>query len=161
ALHLYSTSGLLYVRPLNAAGDGWEGADWGPYEVTPIYAYADLTGPHSVGTLEAALSVSGTDWIVYRTQGVRRAYPKVSGKVGYVVNDGGTRFRGALPGSGDSSIFLFYDDDQPIYREITKTAGLGTAYLPTSSMTTLARHSGSFAPFFFVMQKTGDYGLTF
>jgi hypothetical protein len=78
------------------------------------------------------------------------------------VNSGSTPFRGALPGSAGSSIFLFYEEDgQAIYREFPRSGGPGPAYRLTTSMTTLARHSGSFAPFFFVMQKFGDYKPTF
>jgi hypothetical protein len=163
AVHAHLHTFKAYVRPLNAAGNDWEAGDWGTYEIEMVLGGLGKQ-IERIDYLEAALRVNKVNWLVYRhlPKGggtpIRRAYAVPS--AGWGVCDYPERFRGALPGSisSDSSIFLFYDDaGQTIYREVTKSAGSGTAFIPTPSLTTMARHSGSFAPTFFVTPSKGGH----
>lgn len=171
AVHQHNRTLYAFIRALNATGDGWEdsaGDNWISYRIAPTYlASAFDERPQEIAKIEAALRVNKVNWLVYRWLhgGVaeRHAYAAGPGRGSTYVCDYPSGFRGALPGSisSDSSIFLFYEDaGQTIYREVTKSAGLGIAFIPTPSLTTMARHSGSFAPTFFVIpSKNGhSYG---
>jgi len=177
AVHEHLTTFNAYIRPLNATGDGWEGSasDWAKYQVEPRYTQGDLMFGETVHALEAALRVNKVNWLVYQHRnkygkGERHAFATVTGQGGAFICDYPSRFRGALPGtSTGSTIFLFYDDaDQTIYREVRKNAGpstlwpgLGPAFIPTPSLTTLAPHSGSFSPTFFVTPNKGSHSYAY
>ncbi len=145
----------IYHRPLSVTGDEWEAASgWTSFLITPRYTDSTFlpADPH-VGALRAALRMNGVNWVLYRSGQSLRAFADVPGHSGSDVCEPG-EFRGVLPGSQiGSSIFVFYDDwGQNTYREVRKGSGAGvywaevrTPFLAASSLSTLARHSGSYA----------------
>jgi hypothetical protein len=187
AIHTHLPTNSVYIRPLNAEGSGWDDSagDWEKnpdpsafqpgYKIEPQYTRPQPYGgveADTVYVLEAALRVNEVNWLVYKhkheTSASRVAYASVTGQSGADICMYPSYFRGALPGySADSSIFIFYDDaGQTVYREISKSGGggsgatwpaLGTAFIPTPTLETLAPHSGSWAPTYFVTSSTGDY----
>lgn len=175
AIHQHTTTLYAFIRPLNATGDGWREGDWKNYEIEPRYTQSGFISPETVYGLEAALRVNSINWLVYQAKNKygtaeRHAFATVAGQSGAYICHYPSRFRGALPGrSPGSTIFLFYDDaDQTVYREIAKTAGpgtlwpgVGTAFIPTPSLTTVAPHSGSFTPTFFVVPNKGSHSYAY
>ncbi len=166
AIHLHGTTQRIYIRSLNEAGDNWqdEERNWDSFElklprIDPfIYNFP--------AQLEAALLVGGTIWVVYIYKDIN-AYSRFVSRGAsnnlYIGNS--TTFYGALPGTGfslDSSFYLFYEDSgQIIYREISKSGGLGTAFVPSASLKHLAPHSGSSTPTYFVTPKPSEYGHSY
>jgi hypothetical protein len=157
----------VYIRPLNATGDGWEG-DWKTFRVTPRYRDEQFSPPDPDVDLKAALRVNRVNWVIYRSGQALRVFADIIGLVANDVGDPAT-FRGALPGAQiGSSIFVFYDDSGQItYREIKKDPGAGaqvpvpgTPFIAAPSLTNVVPHSGSFSnvlTFFVVPAKDGHH----
>lgn len=167
AIHAHAHTHSVYFRALNETGDGWAGDKW-PAEFEPRYR----DSLDRVDELEAALCVNDINWLVYKNKNAssHRAYA-TSGWNAVDVWEGKVGVRGALPGaySSVSSIFVFYDaDGQTVYRDITHPPAVGTTFpqsgpvfITTPSLKTLAPHSGSLFPTFFVMKKKGTYFPTY
>ncbi|GJE41265.1 hypothetical protein [Methylobacterium soli] len=172
AIHDFGRTMWVYVRPLNAEGAGWADGNWTDFQIDPLAGLDALNPAFSevpqVVALHAAMQVGGATWLVYtymnKTKTFRclRTFESGSREIWNLSLDFG-RFRGGLPGSSSGpSVFVFYEDaGQLVYREVRRGTGPGATFIPVQTLTTLARHSGSFAPTFFVSPNKSSHSYAY
>jgi len=156
-----------YIRELDSTDGGFAPGEWAAFEILPRYRdpSALVAGGEAARTgieerakvLLAALHTGGQTWIVYQSSraGQLQVYAR-NAKWGETIDDGTSKFCGALP-HGPSTIFVFSKrDGQNVYQSVTYSSSgpftlgaltLGT-FFAVPEVGQVVAHSGPSASFF-------------
>lgn len=137
----------VHLRTMDPASGAWEGkaGDWQPYRIRPAHKQQDINIEDEVHDVHAAVRSESVTWLVYRSQGQRRAwnYGGLSTVLGRAVG----AFYGALPASGGTSpgsvIYIFQEENGVnVYRRVGDKTGVQTTETTLTDLGPMARHSG-------------------